>query len=147
MTYLPNPAKAVRMEVAVDKTQPSRVLWLEYGMMALRAIELHFGVSATDLQSRMSGGGFGDALAVFHAGLVKHQPNYTMEDAADVMDELGQAEAKNHMAKAFSLAFPTAALSDAAAGAGEAGADPQTGPANRAARRASAATSRKSKDA
>lgn len=50
--------------------------------------------------------GASDLLALFHAGLLRHQNDITEVEAADLMDTLGRDKVQDILKEALSLAFP-----------------------------------------
>jgi hypothetical protein len=78
------------------------------GTYALAYLQRRSGKSTVKFFSRSAGDwGIDDVLAVFHAGLLRHH-ELSEKQAADLIDELGQAKVGELIAEAVKLAFPSA---------------------------------------
>lgn len=76
---------------------------LRYTTNALVRLEDELGKPATVL-----GDSFREARALFWAGLLHAHPEITVEQAGEIMDEVGLTEAVQKAGEALRLAFPNA---------------------------------------
>lgn len=76
-----------------------------FGTYAQAALQRRTGIATGKFFNRqIEDWGVDDALAVFHAGLLRHH-KISEEEAADLMDELGMEKANGIIGEGLSLAF------------------------------------------
>jgi hypothetical protein len=79
------------------------------GTYAQAALQRRTGVPTFKFfRRKLEDWGADDFLALFHAGLLKHHRGITEEEAADLMDDLGNAKVQAIFSEAMALAFPQA---------------------------------------
>lgn len=76
---------------------------------AVCEMEEHFDRPIAEIGTMLDAGArFSDLRAVFWHGLRRHHPDLSLEDAGDVMDEVGQDKVGEAIGTAFQRAFPQA---------------------------------------
>lgn len=84
---------------------------LKLGNGAVRHVENETGKSFPQIGKDLSDEGTASITLltqVFHAALIRHHPDATIEDCDDIIDEIGHEEAGTLIGKAFQLMQPKA---------------------------------------
>ena len=85
-----------------DKTYP-----LKYNNKALRILEKSLGVPIQKIGKKLQNDemGINELTEILRVGLVHWKPDITIDEADDIIDEVGLAKASEAIGKAFELAF------------------------------------------
>lgn len=94
-------------EVGFDTKDGGR-LTLKVGTKAMVQAERRLGQSIMEVGAELQGGKvrMETCLALFHSALIHQDPTITEDRAADLMDEIGPAQALILVGQAFSAAWP-----------------------------------------
>jgi hypothetical protein len=121
MALQTKPASADRQLVVGDRSYT-----LRFSLRAMAALQDHFGLSSLDAVGRKlqdaENLGVNDMAALLWAGLRTHHRDTTVDDALDILDDIGMEGMQEALGLAMQGAMPEA---EAAAAADEGAGDPQ----------------------